>query len=128
MDEILNGPAYPLELVTTKVGGMKAAFQNYCYESHYNRLGNKFWRCINHMNGCSAKIMSQGNLVYAVNVEHNHENDAFVFVSTAEIISGGQASIAMPVTGASTSDSILAVATDLTSKLKERFSSIQQKK
>lgn len=72
--------------------------------------------------------MSQGNLVYAVNVEHNHENDAFVFVSTAEIISGGQASIAMPVTGVSTSDSILAVATDLTSKLKERFSSIQQKK
>lgn len=80
------------------------------------------------MNGCSAKIMSQANLVYAINVEHNHENDAFVFVSTSQIISGGQATIPAPVTGPSTSDNILTVATDLTSKLKERFSSIQQKK
>lgn len=86
MDKILRGPSYPLELVTTKVGGMKAAFQNNCYEFHFNRNGNKFWRCLSHTSGCQSKIVSKGNTMYPVNVEHNHENQPFVFVETSDLI------------------------------------------
>lgn len=41
IEEILKQPSHPLELVTTKVGGMKAAFEDFCYEFHYHRSGNK---------------------------------------------------------------------------------------
>lgn len=87
IEEILKQPSHPLELVTTKVGGMKAAFRDFCYEFHYNRSGNKFWRCLSHTNGCAAKIMSKGSLMYPINVEHNHEIDPVVFVNTSELVS-----------------------------------------
>lgn len=87
VEEILRGTSYPLELVTTKVGGMKAAFQDYCFEFHFNRNGNKFWRCLSHTNGCLAKIMSKGSFVYAINAMHNHDVDPVVFVDTTELVS-----------------------------------------
>lgn len=82
----MKGQTYPLELVTTKVGGMKAAFQDYCFEFHFNRSGNKFWRCLSHGNGCLAKIMSKGSFVYAINMKHNHESDAISLVNTTELV------------------------------------------
>lgn len=87
IEDILKGPSYPLELVTTKVGGMKAAFQDYCFEFHFNRNGNKFWRCLSHAGGCPAKIMSKGSLVYGIDLNHNHRSDAVVFVNTVELVS-----------------------------------------
>lgn len=83
----MNGPSYPLELVTTKIGGMKAAFQDYCFEFHFNRNGHKFWRCLSHSSGCPAKIMSKGSLMYAIDLNHNHESDPIVFVNTVELVS-----------------------------------------
>lgn len=119
-DEILLGPCYPLELVTTKVGGMKAAYDNYCYEFHFNRLGNKFWRCIAHPSGCGAKIMSRDNLMYVINAQHNHDNDSIVFVSTSKLVAGGQPTTAPPETN------IVSMATDLKSKLKQRFAALKE--
>lgn len=87
IEDILKGTSYPLELVTTKVGGMKAAFRDYCFEFHFNRNGNKFWRCLSHANGCPAKIMSKGSLLYVIELNHNHESDPIVFVNTVELVS-----------------------------------------
>lgn len=87
IEAILKGPSTPLNLVTTKIGGMKAAFQDYCFEFHFNRNGNKFWRCLSHVNGCTAKIMSKGSSVYAVDLNHNHESDPVIFISTTELVS-----------------------------------------
>lgn len=87
IEEILKGPSYPLELVTTKVGGMKAAFKDYCFEFHFNRNGHKFWRCLLHSSGCPAKIMSKGSLMYGIDLNHNHESDPVVFVNTVELVS-----------------------------------------
>lgn len=124
VDEILSGPSYALELVTTKIGGMKAAFQDYCFESHFNRQGNKFWRCIAHTSGCGAKIMSQGNVVYAIDTQHNHEIDTR-FVSTSDIISGGTKTAS--VQESQPSESVTKAAIELQSKLKERFAALKQK-
>lgn len=130
VDEILSGPSYPLELVTTKLGGMKAAFKDYCFESHFNRLGNKFWRCTAHKDGCGAKIMSQGNVVYAVDVQHNHVNNTR-FVSTSDLISSGtimapvQASPPPPPLPAPEPLAMTAFA--LQSKVKERFAALKFK-
>lgn len=117
IEEILSGQSYPLELVTTKIGGMKAAFQNHCFEFHFNRHGNKFWRCLLHTNGCTAKIMSKNNLVYSVNSEHNHQSESVLFVNTSEFIAG-KTSNTSPVSETSAAPEIK---TNLTLKMKQRL-------
>lgn len=128
----MKGTSYPLELVTTKVGGMKAAFKDYCYEFHFNRSGNKFWRCLSHANGCMAKIMSKGSLMYAVNENHNHETDPIEFVNTTELVT------TKSVHGASQNETETIAATikqptesklavDLKEKLKQRFAVLGKK-
>lgn len=128
----MKGPSYPLELVTTKVGGMKAAFQDYCFEFHFNRNGNKFWRCLSHANGCTAKIMSKGSSVYAVDVKHNHESDPVIFVSTSELVSTKTIpgpSHAEPDTIAATikQPTLLNTNPDLKQKMKQRFALLGRK-
>lgn len=132
IDEILKGPSHPLELVTTKVGGMKAAFQDYCFEFHFNRNGNKFWRCLSHTNGCTAKIMSKGSLVYAINLKHNHQSDPIVFVDTTELVSSKTipgSSNAEPDTIAASikQPSIQTSSVDLKEKMKQRFAVLGRK-
>lgn len=131
IDEILKGQSYPLELVTTKVGGMKAAFQDYCFEFHFNRTGNKFWRCLSHPNGCRAKIMSKGSLVYAIDLKHNHPSDPVVFVNTSELVATAApvkiepeiiaATIKQPATGQ------IGLNPNLKEKMKQRFAILNQK-
>lgn len=128
----MKGPSFPLELVTTKVGGMKAAFQDYCFEFHFNRHGNKFWRCVSHTNGCSAKIMSKASLVYAINSEHNHQSEPIVFVDTTELVPTKIApgpSAVEPDTIAATikQPTILNPSVDLKEKLKQRFAVLGRK-
>lgn len=133
VDEILKGPSYPLELVTTKVGGMKSAFQDYCFEFHFNRNGNKFWRCLQHSNGCTAKIMSKGSSVYAIDSKHNHDSDPVVFVNTTELVS------TKPQPGPSNTEhetniaatikqpAGLKLGADLKEKMKQRFAMLNRK-
>lgn len=138
IEDILKGPSYPLELVTTKVGGMKAAFQDYCFEFHFNRNGNKFWRCLSHANGCPAKIMSKGSLVYGIDLNHNHQSDPVVFVNTVELVS------TKTVSGPSHAEAEIIAATikqpatvkepaavnlnaNLREKMKQRFAVLNQK-
>lgn len=138
MEEVFSGPSYPLELVTTKVGGMKAAFQNHCFEFHFNRDGNKFWRCISHKSGCPSKIVSKGSIVYPICINHNHSNESFVFVETTEIVAKRSA----PTTADSTEANIEPTKTqekqptkptetlahNLKEKLKERFAALKKAK
>lgn len=86
INDLLKGPSYPLELVTTKIGGMKAAFEENVFEFHFNRNGIKFWKCILHGKGCLARIVSKENTVYPLNRKHNHEKEPMVFVSTSKIV------------------------------------------
>lgn len=132
IEEILKGPSYPLELVTTKVGGMKAAFQDYCFEFHFNRNGNKFWRCLSHANGCLAKIMSKGSLVYAIQLKHNHQSDPVVFVDTTELVStkiAAGSSTVEPETIAATikQPTVKDPGVDFKEKLKQRFAVLGRK-
>lgn len=78
VEKLLDGPSYPLELMTTKFGGMKLALLGYCFEFHFNRKGNKFWKCLNHGKGCEARVVSKDLLVYPLDLNHNHEEDAGV--------------------------------------------------
>lgn len=75
IEDVQKGPSYPLELLTTKFGGMKLALLGYCFEFHFNRKGFKFWKCLNHMNGCVARAVSKNNLVYPLDLNHNHDED-----------------------------------------------------
>lgn len=132
IEDILKGPSYPLELVTTKVGGMKAAFQDYCFEFHFNRNGNKFWRCLSHASGCSAKIMSKGSLVYGIDLNHNHDSDPVVFVNTVELVANKTVpgpSHAEPEIIAATIKQPAAVnpSASLKEKMKQRFAVLNQK-
>lgn len=62
--------------------------------------------------------------MYAINTEHNHANDALVFVSTSDLIPGGQS--ANQPTTAPSETAIVSVATDLKSKLKQRFAALKK--
>lgn len=125
IDAILNGKPHQLELVTTKIGGMKATFQNHFFEFHFNRNGNKFWRCVSHSNGCHAKIMSKGNLLYIVNVEHNHETEGIRLVNTAEMVGSEEP---MRKTGVpNTTVTVIPVGEELKQKLKDRFTALGRK-
>lgn len=125
IDEILNGETHQLELVTTKIGGMKAAFQNHFFEFHFNRNGKKFWRCVSHSNGCQAKIMSMGNVLYIVNVEHNHEPEAIRLVNTTEMV-GSEESTRKP-RASNTTVTVIPVAEELKQKLKDRITALGRK-
>lgn len=132
VEEILKGPSYPLELVTTKVGGMKAAFQDYCFEFHFNRNGNKFWRCLQHANGCTAKIMSKGSSVYAIDLKHNHDTDAVVFVNTTELVSSktqaGPSNTEHDTIAATIKQPTgVNLSADLKEKMKQRFAMLNRK-
>lgn len=124
VEEILNGESYPLELVTTKLGGMKAAFQNYIFEFHFNRNGVKFWKCSHHKNGCTAKIISKDNSMWPYNMEHNHEIEPVLFVATTDIIEekSSATEAATPHT-----DKTVQCGTDLKLRLKERFAALGRK-
>lgn len=78
VEKLLDGPSYPLELMTTKFGGMKLALLGYCFEFHFNRKGFKFWKCLNHGKGCEARAVSKDVLVYPLNLNHNHDEDVGV--------------------------------------------------
>ncbi|XP_031625127.1 modifier of mdg4-like isoform X2 [Contarinia nasturtii] len=138
IEEIMKGKSYPLELVTTKVGGMKAAFQDYCFDFHFNRSGNKFWRCLSHVNGCPAKIMSKGSLVYAINLEHTHSSDPIIFVNTTDLVSNKTVSVPSHIEPTETIAATIKQPTnlntepiilnaDLKEKLKQRFADIKKK-
>lgn len=64
---------------------MQAAFQNNCYEFHYNRNGYKFWKCVHHRTGCQAKIVSKDGAMYPLDLIHNHEVDDIELVPTKDI-------------------------------------------
>lgn len=126
----MKGPSYPLELVTTKVGGMKAAFKNYRFEFHFNRSGNKFWRCLSHANGCTAKIMSKGSIVFEINAEHNHEIDPIIFVNTAALVPSK--SVLMPMKtmetiAATVKQPAVYLDPDLKEKMKKRLANLGKK-
>lgn len=126
VDKILAGKSYPLELVTTKLGGMKAAFQQNIFESHFNRNGVKFWRCGHHRNGCPAKIVSKDSLVWPYNLKHNHDIEPIVFVPTQHIIEENPTA----VTDALSADNSVGGSggsVDLKLRLKERFAAIGRK-
>lgn len=76
VEKIVDGPSYPLELLTTKFGSMKLALLGHCYEFHFNRKGYKFWKCLNHTKGCEARAVSRDNSVYPMDSNHNHDQDA----------------------------------------------------
>lgn len=75
--------------------------------------------------------MSQGNTVYAVDAEHNHENNSLVFVDTTEMIPGGTAPVTALMQASPSSESATKTATktaiDFKSKLKERFAALKNK-
>lgn len=75
VEKIVDGPSYPLELLTTKFGSMKLALLGHCYEFHFNRKGFKFWKCLNHTKGCEARAVSRDNSVYPIDLSHNHDQD-----------------------------------------------------
>lgn len=78
VEKIVDGPSYPLELLTTKFGSMKLALLGHCFEFHFNRKGFKFWKCLNHTKGCEARAVSRNNLVYPLDLNHNHDEDPYV--------------------------------------------------
>lgn len=126
----MKGPSYPLELVTTKVGGMKAAFKDYRFEFHFNRSGNKFWRCLSHASGCNAKIMSKGSLVFEINAEHNHESDPIVFVNTAALVPAKPVLIQVEPTetiAATVKQPAVGFNAELREKMKQRLASLSKK-
>lgn len=143
VDKIRDGPSYPLELITTKVGGMQAAFEHNCYESHFNRNGYKFWKCRHHKTGCQSKIVSKDGLVYPLEREHNHERENIELIPTTDIVKPNHSKIShdsskvvvdnVVVLNPSQSDSggskIMPIASGsvFKSKLNERFAAISQK-
>lgn len=125
VDKILAGQSYPLELVTTKLGGMKAAFQQNIYEFHFNRNGVKFWRCGHHKQGCPAKIVSKETLVWPYSLNHNHEIEPVVFVPTQDIVE--EKSAAPESVPPATENSVPGGTIDLKLRLKERFAALGRK-
>lgn len=136
VEEILKGPSYPLELVTTKVGGMQAAFEHNCYEYHFNRNGYKFWKCVHHKTGCQSKIVSKDGLVYPFEREHNHETQNIELIPTTNIVNPKVSqepikNVVLNVGGQSNTDGAKAThstsKSDFKSKLNERFAALSQK-
>lgn len=127
IDEILNGEPHQLELVTTKIGGMKAAFQNHFFEFHFTKNGNKFWKCVfsKGKSPCSAKIMSKGNLLYIVNAEHNHEPEGIRLVNTAEMV--GSEECTRKATAPNTPVTVIRVDEGLRQKIRDRMSALRRK-
>lgn len=126
IDAVMKGPSYPLELVTTKVGGMKAAFQKHIFEFHFNRNGVKFWKCTNHTIGCPARIISKENLVYPCVLEHNHQEEEVLFISTSEIVEEKPAVVQKEESSMSINDTPL-TGQELKMRMKERFAAIGRK-
>ena len=93
VEELLKGPSYPLELVTTKFGGMKLALHDNCYEFHFNRNGFKFWKCSEHTSGCEARVVSKDKMVFPMETKHNHEKKPRVLISTTAFVQSRSANI-----------------------------------
>lgn len=127
IEEILNGEPFQLELVTTKVGGMKAAFRNHFYEFHFNRNGNKFWRCLSHTSGCQAKIMSRGNTLFIINIEHNHQPNPIQLVDTAIIVPIEKREIDTKVPVIAKTVTVMPVGEELKQRMKDRLAAIGRK-
>lgn len=104
---------------------MKAAFQNHFFEFHFNRNGNKFWRCLSHSTGCQAKVMSKGNLLYIVNVEHNHEPEAIRLINTSEMV--GYEEPTRKARAPNTTVTVIPVAEELKRSLKDRITALGRK-
>ncbi|XP_059611343.1 modifier of mdg4-like isoform X3 [Phlebotomus argentipes] len=75
--KILEGPSYPMELVSAKFGGMKVAFEGHHFAFHFSRRPTCNWRCLFfNQTDCAAKIITKDNRVYVLNGEHNHDEKA----------------------------------------------------
>lgn len=123
--KVLAGIPQPLELVTTKLGGMKAAFQQNIFEFHFNRNGVKFWRCGHHKTGCQAKIVSKERLVWPYVVEHNHDDEPVVFVPTQDIAE--EKFTPTEAVSPAVEKPVSSAPADLKLRLKERFAAIGRK-
>lgn len=55
---------------------MKLALHGHCYEFHFNRKGFKFWKCLSHLKGCQARVVSKENAVYPLELKHTHPKEA----------------------------------------------------
>lgn len=122
---------------------MQAAFEKNCFESHFNRNGYKFWKCVNHKTGCQAKIVSKDGLVYPLEREHNHERENIELIPTTDIVQSNQSktphdgnkivveNVVVLNPSQSTSGGAKAVNAenrfDFKHKLNERFAAISQK-
>lgn len=69
--------------------------------------------------------MSKGNLLYIINVEHNHEPEAIRLVNTAEMV-GSDESSRKPRTP-NTTVTVIPVAEELKKKLKDRITALGRK-
>lgn len=125
VERLLTGKPYSLELVTTKLGGMKAAFQQHIFEFHFNRNGIKFWRCGHHKTGCQARIVSKERSMWPYNIKHNHEIEPVIFVPTQDIVE--EKSGTTDAVSTSKDDDTPTASADLKLRLKERFAAIGQK-
>lgn len=75
--KILEGPSYPMELVSAKFGGMKVSFKGHHFAFHFSRRPTCNWRCLFfNQTDCPAKIITKDNRVYVLHGEHNHEEKA----------------------------------------------------
>lgn len=138
IEQIYSRPAYPLELVTSKIGAMKAAFENNIYESHFNRNGNKFWRCEHHTSGCKAKIVSKNNMVYPYFLDHNHVIEPVTLVPTRKLVANPPSISSTKTTEIDDTEimptqskpaEVLSIVsdTDLKERLKKRFAALNRK-
>lgn len=107
---------------------MKAAFQDNIYEFHYNRNGNKFWRCGFYWAGCPARIISKNNLMFPYCLNHNHEIEPVTLIPTGQFVANTASTNEVKVQAEKLDVVKIATATDLKARIKERMAAISKLK